>query len=417
MRDAYVHFRAESSKDLAFSRAGEWMLDNFYIVEQTIHQIEEDLPERYYDQLPKLDKTALKGFPRIFGLAWEWVACSQSQLELTQTAVFVQEYQQVTPLTIGELWALPIMLRIGVLERLTVAVAAITGIAEPESLNVLPSLPAPPALTNESIVANCFLSLRLLSTTDWKDFFEQTSRVDQILRTDPAEIYAGMDFDTRNCYRSVIEELALHSNQSEETVAQVAIEFCRNPQDTSQFRKTHVGYYLVDEGRSALEKRLNYQTGWSARLRRWLLARPTATYLGSIGLITMLMVFGLLAYTQLAGGSAAQLILVGVLGLGSGAGDGHHPDALGGYPYHNATRLATHGFFGRHSSWLSYDGRRTDSVGKYQRTRIFTARAGNLLPVQSRSAAQLCAADRLHRRASAKHAAGCETAFSGNNWR
>jgi cyclic beta-1,2-glucan synthetase len=90
LRDAYMYFRAESSKDLAFSRASEWMLDNFYIVEQTLHQIEEDLPESYYDQLPKLDKTALKGVPRIFGLAWEWVGYSQSQLELTQIAVFVQ---------------------------------------------------------------------------------------------------------------------------------------------------------------------------------------------------------------------------------------------------------------------------------------------------------------------------------------
>ncbi len=316
LRAAYVYFRAESSKDLAFSRAGEWMLDNFYVVEQALHQIEEDLPASYYDQLPKLGNTPLKGFPRIFGLAWEWVGYSQSQLELAQTAVFVQDYQLFTPLTIGELWALPTMLRIGVLERLAAAVAAITGTAAPESLNALPILPVSPALANESIVANCFISLRLLSTTDWKTFFEQTSRVEQILRTDPAEIYASMDFDTRNRYRSVIEELARHSNQSEEAVAQVAIEFCRNPQATSQFRKTHVGFYLVDAGRSALEKRLNYQPGLIARLQGWFLARPTATYLGSIGLITLLIVIGLLEYARLVGGSPVQLILIGVLGLG-----------------------------------------------------------------------------------------------------
>ena len=316
LHNAYMYFRAESSKGLVFSRAGEWMLDNYYVVEQTLHQIEEDLPESYYDQLPKLDKTALKGVPRIFELAWEWVGCCQSQLELTQTAVFVQDYQQVTPLTIGELWALPTMLRIGVLERLTAAVVAITGIAAPESLNALPSLPVPPALANDNIVANCFLSLRLLSATDWKAFFEQTSRVEQILRNDPAGIYAGMDFDTRNRYRRVIEELARHSNQSEESVAQAVIELCRNSQGTSQFRKTHVGYYLVDAGRSALEKRLNYQPGLRTRLWGWFLASPTATYLGSIVLITLMMIIGLLAHTYRAGGSIVQLILVGVLGLG-----------------------------------------------------------------------------------------------------
>ncbi len=325
LRAAYTVFRAEASRDLAFSRAGEWMLDNFYIVEQTLHQIEEDLPKSYYDQLPKLGKTSLKGTPRIFGLAWEWVGYSQSQLELTQTALFLQSYQQVTSLTIGELWALPTMLRIGVLGRLTAAVAAITGIATPESLRTfgtsfVPTLPEPPSLADENIVANCFLSLRLLSAADWKAFFEQTSRVEQILRGDPAEVYARMDFDTRNCYRSVVEELARHSNQSEETVAGTVLEFCRNPQSASRFRnaarQTHVGYYLIDAGRAALEKKLNYRPGRMARLWNWFLARPTATYLGSIGLLTLLLITGVLAYAHLAGGSLGQLILAGALGLG-----------------------------------------------------------------------------------------------------
>ncbi len=326
LRAAYAVFRAESSKDLAFARAGEWMLDNFYVVEQTLHQIEEDLPESYYDQLPKLDQATRKGVPRIFGLASEWIGYSQNQvdgqLDLAQTAIFVQEYQQVSLLTIGEIWALPTMLRIGVLERLTAAVAAITGIASPESLKALGSLPLRPALASENIVANCFLSLRLLSTTDWKAFFEQTSRVEQILRGDPAKIYAQMDFDTRNRYRSVIEELARHSDQSEEAIAQAAIEFCYHPPVTFQARsisrQTHVGFYLIDAGRSALEKKVNYQPGPNARLRGWFLARPTVTYLGSIGLISLLLVMGLLAYARLAGGSLAQLILVGVLGLGLG---------------------------------------------------------------------------------------------------
>ena len=135
-----------------------------------------------------------KDHPRIFALAWEWIGYSQSQIDLTQAAAFVQDYQQVTPLTIGELWALPIMLRIGILERLVYAAAELTGMDAPKSLSEIPSQFASPALANETIVANCFLSLRLLSATDWKDFFEQTSRVEQILRDDPARIYAGHGF-------------------------------------------------------------------------------------------------------------------------------------------------------------------------------------------------------------------------------
>ena len=147
------------------------MLDNFYIVKQTIRQIEEDLPDSFLNELPKLSETSLQGHTRIFALAREWIGYSQGQIDLTQAAIFIQDYQQVMPLTIGELWALPIMLRIGILERLVYATSELTGIEVPKSLSEIP-IQFAVTLPNDTIVANCFLSLRLLSATDWKDFFE-----------------------------------------------------------------------------------------------------------------------------------------------------------------------------------------------------------------------------------------------------
>ncbi|NTU55271.1 MAG: hypothetical protein HGA79_03370, partial [Anaerolineales bacterium] len=316
MHNANTIFKAAPAKDVAVSRAGEWMLDNFYIVKQTIRQIEEDLPAGFLNQLPKLDRTLLKGHSRIFALAWEWIGYSQSQIDLTQATTFVQDYQQITPLKIGELWALPIMLRIGILERLVYAVIELTGMDVPKGLSEIPNRFASSALANETIVANCFLSLRLLSATDWKDFFEQTSRVEQILRDDPAQIYAGMDFDTRNSYRSVIEELARHSDFSEEQVALAAVEFARNVDSKATGRQAHVGFYLIDTGRAMLEASLHYRPGLGLSIRRTLIAYPTATYLGSIAILAVLFVSGLLTYTLLSGGTPAQLIIVGVLGTG-----------------------------------------------------------------------------------------------------
>jgi cyclic beta-1,2-glucan synthetase len=316
LRRANAIFKAVPSKDIPVSRAGEWMLDNFYIVKQTFRQIEEDLPASFLNQLPKLCGTLLQGHSRIFALAREWIECSQSQIDLTQAAVFVQEYQQITPLTIGELWALPIMLRIGILEQLVYATADLTGIDAPKGLSEIPSQFAWLGMANETIVANCFLSLRLLSATDWKDFFEQTSRVEQILRDDPAGVYAGMDFDTRNSYRSVIEELARHSNFSEEQVALAAVEFARSGEDKTSGREAHVGFYLRDGGRATFESSISYQPGFSVRIRRALLASPTATYLGSIAILTVLFVLGLFTYAKFSGSSLAQLIIVGVLGSG-----------------------------------------------------------------------------------------------------
>ena len=321
LQAAYVCFKGAATKDIAFSRAREWMLDNYYIVEQTSHQIQQNLPLSYFDQLPKLSGTAFEGYPRIFALGWEWIRYNQCQVDLAQTAAFIEYYQQVTALTTGELWAFPTMLRVGILERLATAVAVMTGVDAPEVLQVTPDLPAPPALSNETIVANCFLSLRLLAATDWKTFFEQVSRVEKILCAEPAGIYPAMDFDTRNSYRSVIEELARHSIQGEESIAKTAVAFARAVHDRSQTaqgdpdRKSHVGYYLMDAGRSMLEESVNYRPGLMAGLRRLVRAHPAFAYLGGIGLITLLFLIAILSYTVAAGGSWVQLIIAGLLGF------------------------------------------------------------------------------------------------------
>ncbi len=325
---AYRHFRTSSSKNIAFSYASEWMLDNFYIVEQTLRQIREDLPPGYYRELPKLDTTAMKGYPRIFVVAWELVGYSQSQLELNQIVAFFQSYQEVRPLTIGELWAVPIMLRIGIIERLAEAAAAITGINTTDNLKVLPILPLAAHLPDETIIANCFLSLRLLATVDWKAFFAKISRVEQVLRRDPAGIYAAMDFETRNSYCKVIEELSRHSDLTEEGVAEEVVALAQATQKdadkmsqngrnrlTSIQRVTHVGFYLVDTGLAQLEIHVNYRPNWQVRLRGFVLSHATPTYLGSITLLSTAVLIGLLYYVAAAGGSLLQVIAVGLLGF------------------------------------------------------------------------------------------------------
>ncbi|MDO8984651.1 GH36-type glycosyl hydrolase domain-containing protein [Cypionkella sp.] len=98
--------------------AAEWLLDNFHIVEQQLRQIEDDLPPGYYRHLPKLADGPLAGYPRVLGLAWAYVAHTDSLLSETALLRFVQAYQTVQPLTIGELWAVAITLRIVLIENM-----------------------------------------------------------------------------------------------------------------------------------------------------------------------------------------------------------------------------------------------------------------------------------------------------------
>jgi cyclic beta-1,2-glucan synthetase len=98
--------------------AAEWLLDNFHVVEEQIREIKTDLPPRFYHELPKLAGGHLQGYPRVFGLAWAFVAHTDSRFDSQTLVRFVSAYQRVQPLTIGELWAIAITLRVILVENL-----------------------------------------------------------------------------------------------------------------------------------------------------------------------------------------------------------------------------------------------------------------------------------------------------------
>src|SRR5688572_14048540 len=98
--------------------AAEWLVDNFHVVEDQIRQIRQDLPPGYYKELPKLTDGPLEGYPRVLGIAWAFVAHTDSLFDPGVLVRFVRAYQRVEPLTIGELWAIAITLRIVLIENL-----------------------------------------------------------------------------------------------------------------------------------------------------------------------------------------------------------------------------------------------------------------------------------------------------------
>lgn len=105
-------------KKETISPAAEWLTDNFHIVENQLREIEEDLPPTFYRELPKIAQGELAGYPRIYAIALAVVAHTDSQLEPESIRRFVQAYQKISPLRIGELWALAITLRLVLVENL-----------------------------------------------------------------------------------------------------------------------------------------------------------------------------------------------------------------------------------------------------------------------------------------------------------
>jgi len=315
----------------ATTPAAEWLLDNYHVVEEQIREVRDDLPPRFYRQLPKLAGGPFAGYPRVFGLAWAFVAHTDSRFEPDMLCRFVRAYQRVQPLTIGELWAVAITLRIVLVENLRRAAKRIVSsrVARQEADDVADRLLGVNGQTAEPIgsvlrdyertplqeafavqlvqrlrdqdprvtpalvwlenrltvqgttadelvhnehqrqgaasvtVRNIITSMRLASGVDWTELFESVSMVDDVLQS--GSDFAGMDFPTRNLYRSAIEELARGSKLSELDIAQAALLAATNLGDQGP-RESDPGYHLIARGRLAFEKTI----GFRAPVRTWL---------------------------------------------------------------------------------------------------------------------------------------------------
>ncbi|MGC2781213.1 MAG: glucoamylase family protein, partial [Bradyrhizobium sp.] len=116
--EAYRAIAGAVAEGRAITPAAEWLLDNYHLVEEQIREIRDDLPSGYYRQLPKLSVGPFAGYPRVFGVAWAFVAHTDSRFDPDMLCRFVRAYQRVQPLTIGELWAVAITLRIVLVENL-----------------------------------------------------------------------------------------------------------------------------------------------------------------------------------------------------------------------------------------------------------------------------------------------------------
>ena len=115
---AYRNMATAVDEGHSVTPAAAWLIDNYHLIEKQIRAIHSDLPPGYYRQLPKLADGPFAGYPRVFGLAWAFVAHTDSCFDPALLCRYVQAYQDVQPLMIGELWAVPITLRIVLIENL-----------------------------------------------------------------------------------------------------------------------------------------------------------------------------------------------------------------------------------------------------------------------------------------------------------
>jgi cyclic beta-1,2-glucan synthetase len=118
LRKAYRQLSGAVSASETIAPAAEWIIDNYHVVERQIREIRIDLPTGYYRRLPKLASGDLRGYPRVLGVTWAYVAHTDSHFDPDILCRYVCAYQALAPLMIGELWAVPITLRVLLVENL-----------------------------------------------------------------------------------------------------------------------------------------------------------------------------------------------------------------------------------------------------------------------------------------------------------
>lgn len=341
--------------------ASEWLLDNFYLIKEQIVLGRTHLPKGYNKTLPILSKGYAAGFPRVYDIALELISHNDGHISLQTLTAFVEAYQTVTKLTLGELWAIPIMLRLAIIENIrriasTIALdrldknialywseqlmetaeknprdliiviaemaksnitlnsafvaefirrqqgkgqalsmaltwlegrLAETGSSSIEMVNVENQKQA----TDQVSIRNSIESIRLIKSTDWRDFVESISTVEQILKQDADGVYPQMNFTTRDRYRHVVEWISKHSNYQEYEIAQMAIDLAKaNTQKNVHPRMRHVGYYLVDEeGQKELIRQSKMHITTGHRIKKILKYNRLVSYVGSALIITALL--------------------------------------------------------------------------------------------------------------------------------
>ncbi|OGR81640.1 MAG: cyclic beta 1-2 glucan synthetase [Elusimicrobia bacterium GWC2_64_44] len=115
---AYELLNRSAGSKRRISPAGDWLLDNYYLIEEQIRLAQKFLPKGYSEELPTLTRGPLAGFPRVYDLAMEIVSHGDGRLDVKGLAGFVSSYQSVKHLKLGELWAVPIMIRLALIENL-----------------------------------------------------------------------------------------------------------------------------------------------------------------------------------------------------------------------------------------------------------------------------------------------------------
>ena len=233
----------------------------------------------------RMDSSATR--PRVLQLAEQYIEAVDGIWSERSLQTYIDRIQERVPLLLREILVLPMALKIGQAEFLLTIADKFFATGARESIENSP-FSAP------------IHSLRRLNQAEWKLIHDRLIPFEKILRQDPSGTYPLMEDMTRQDYRLRIAKYARHSPNDEVAIAEIALQLAReaiggNYADPRlELRQTHIGYYLIAEGRELLEQRIGYRAPFIERLRSYIRKHNQefyilGTFLISLGLITAIL--------------------------------------------------------------------------------------------------------------------------------
>lgn len=305
IKDTHKYIKKLFEEGESIINSGQWLLDNIYLIEKEYSTIKLNMSGKYFDNL-YVENIDGKNSPRIFNLAMKMIKEFKGKINQENCINFIKKENQM--LTMGELWAFPLMLRIGIIIDLSNCTEKIKEIQrdrkkgkelawdlisseiknnklkdlkrtiDNSSIVFIDSLNR---VIKDSLIENdeintvidnaiknkkslksinflelsleedigiSITALREIDKINWRKFFESTSMVEEILKKDPILVYEKMDFKSRDYYRHKIEKIARKYNLNEIEIATKTVNLANRKEIINCEYKRHVGYYLVDDG-------------------------------------------------------------------------------------------------------------------------------------------------------------------------
>jgi hypothetical protein len=275
------------------------------LIREALQEMDESMREAA--RLPQVASTGAIDVPRAYAAVASYLRLAHCEFHEETFEQFFSAIQEVGALEIAELWQLRPFMELALLEQIAEQATEMDGRAKTSVDS--PEGGIDPALRNEAGVVrlpSLLASLRSIKNADWKKLFEKINVIEEILRKDPCGAYAHMDFEGRELYRNTIAEMAERSNANEKETAQKALELALRAKslegDRASERKSHVGYYMLAEGRREFEREIGYRRTAGERMKRFIKRWPDFSYILGIELAT----FALIVAAMLGAGISAS---------------------------------------------------------------------------------------------------------------